>query len=246
MLNDVRGRGRAMVVWLLAAWSLVLFAVFTSLCNSFLREWFGLVVGGVLALLALLFYLLGAHFLPAYLATFFLNTVAIGFCAGAYYGVSGVSAELANLLPATLLPLGLLLLSALLLAAFPESKDPIVALTVLLEVGLIITSIVFWVRNGGDFYAFSLFSHLVALFYTYVYALTACAEERILIKDVALGSFGAFLLVGVAALIALCAAGGGDCDCDCGDGCCDSCDCSGCDCSTGNSGKKTKIKPPDR
>ena len=246
MLNDVRGRGRAMVVWLLAAWSLMLFAVFTSLCNHLLREWFGLVVGGVLALLALLTYLLGAHFLPAYLATFLLNTVAIGFCAGAYYGVTGVSAGLADLLPATLLPLALLLISALLLAAFPGSKDPIVALTVLLEIGLIVASIVFWVRNGGDFYAFSLFSHLVALFYTVVYGLTACAEERLLLKDVAIGSFGAFVLVGIAGLLAICAAGGGDCDCDCDGGCCDSCDCTGCDCSTGSSGKKTKINPPDR
>ena len=242
MLSQIQGRGRACIVFLYAALSLLLFAVFTSLCNSLLREWFGLVIGGVLCLLGLLAYLLGQYAVPAYLLAFFLNTAAIGFCAGAYYGVTGISAGLADLLPATLLPLALLLVSAVLLALLPGSKDPIVALTVIAEVGLLIATLVFWARNGGNFYAFSFFSHLVALFYTYVYGLTACAEERALLKDVVLGSFGAFALVGVAALLAVCAAGGGDCDCD--GGCCDACDCSGCDCGSGSGGKKVKTQAP--
>lgn len=239
---EIKGRGRALAVLAFAALSLLLFAAFTTLSVSLLREWYGLVAGGALALLALGAYVLAKDLAPLYLLPYFLNTAAIGFCAGAYYAKTGISAAITGLLPATLLPLVILLLVAVALVLLPQSKDPIVALAAIIEIALIITSIVFWAKRGGDFYAFSLFSHLVALFYTAVYGLTACAEERQLLKDVAIGSFGAFLLVGIAALIALCAAGGGDCDCDCDGGCCDSCDCSGCDCSTGNSGKKTKIK----
>ena len=65
-------------------------------------------------------------------------------------------------------------------------------------------------------------------------------EEYSILRDISLGSYGAFLLVGIAVLIAIACVAGDGCDCDCGD----SCDCCDCDCGSGSGGsqkaKKTK------
>ena len=60
------------------------------------------------------------------------------------------------------------------------------------ETGLIIASVVFWCIRGGDFYAFSLFCHVIAVFYTIVLGFTVDKEERSLLRDVSFGGFGAF------------------------------------------------------
>ena len=118
----------------------------------------------------------------------------------------------------------ILLLVCVLLTAIPKRKQPIVITSVVIELGLLITSIVQWVRFGGEFYAFSFFALLVILFYTVVYAITAGEEERSLMRDISFGSYGTYLLVAIAALVATACVVGDGCDCD-GD-CCDCCDCS--------------------
>ena len=228
---------RAPVIFIVAVFATALFTFCTHLCVSYVAEWYGLLVGGALTLLAIPFHLLGNKFSPAYLLSFLLNTAGMGFCAGAYYATSGVCVAYSHLFPVTAIPLALVLLLALFLVALPQHKEPIVAVFILSEVGLIITAGVFWGIRGGDFYAFALFSLAISLFYTAVCALTVNEPERRFARDISFGSFGAFLLVGAVALIAVVAVAGGDgCDCDCGDGC----DCSGCDCS--GSGDKRRKK----
>ncbi len=146
------------------------------------------------------------------------------------------------LLPAVFLPLALLCLCCVALTAFTDTKEPIISVAVALEIALLIASVVFWIIRGGEFYAFSLFSHLIALFYTAVCALTVNEEERALERDIAIGSFGVFALIGVMALIAVLIVSGGDgCDCDCTDGCeCDCCECVGGDGAVGDNSKKRK------
>ncbi|MBQ8357553.1 MAG: hypothetical protein IJX39_07070 [Clostridia bacterium] len=193
----------------------------------------------MLTLLAIPFHLLGGRTWIGYLFSFLLNTCGMCCSMTAYYNMSGLSCARADLLPAVLLPLTLLLCLCVLLTVFSESKEPIVAIAVLLEVALLVASVVFWAKRGGDFYAFSLFAHLIVLFYTTVFGVTVGEEERGLLRDISFGSFGAFLLVAAAALIAvtLIAGDGCDCDCNCGD-----CDCSSCDCGPSDFGKNTKTK----
>lgn len=230
---------RAPVIFIVATLTTALFTFCTHLCALHVPEWYGLLVGGALTLLAIPFHLLGSRSSPAYLLPFLLNTAGMGFCAGAYYTTSGVCAAYSHLFPVTVIPLALVLILALFLIALPQHKEPIVAVFIILEIGLIITAGVFWGIRGGDFYAFALFSLAISLFYTAVCALTVGEPERRFARDISFGSFGAFLLVGAVALIAVVAVAGGDgCDCDCD--CSDGCDCSGCDC--GGSGDKKQRK----
>lgn len=239
MFDRISARCRAIVVFLFAALALLMFTACCYLGQDWFSKWHALPIGGVLMLAAVPFHLLGEKAAISYVFSFLLNTVGMGFCASAYYTMTIVPSALEDLLPALILPLAILLVSCILLTFLRELKQPIIAVVMVLEFSLVIASIVFFAKRGGDFYAFSLFSLLIASFYTVVYALTV-DEERVMLRDISFGSYGAFLLVGVAALIAIACVAGDGCDCDGGD-CCD-CDCTGCDCGSGVGEGKTKTK----
>ncbi|MBQ8716442.1 MAG: hypothetical protein IJY43_01180 [Clostridia bacterium] len=228
MLFQIQGRAKTWLVFLFAALALLLFLLLAPLGARLFSRWFGLMGGVALVLFAGVFFWFGTHFSPLYLLAFLLNTAGSAFCAATYYRVAEQPCIAEALFPAVLLPLALLFLCCVALTAFPDTKEPIVALFFVLEIALAIASVVFWIKRGGGFYAFSLFSHLIALFYTVVYSLTVNEEERAVDRDVAIGSFGAFALVGVAAFIIALLSSGDGCDCDCIE-CSDCCDCGGSD-----------------
>ena len=232
MITFLKCRGRALTVLFFAVLSFGAFLLFTTAACRLFNEWYGIIAGCLLMALALLCHHFGDQHFLFYVIAFLLNAVGMGCFASAYYNISGVSSTLPELAPALLLPVGLILMTCAVLTAFPRSKTVLTDIVAVLILGLMIATIVFWVRCGGAFYAFSLFSLLIAGFHLGVCMATANEAERSLLRDVSLGSFGMFLAVGVAALIAISCAGGDGCDCDC-------CDCGDC-CGTGGDGKKKK------
>ena len=242
IISFLMGRGRPLAVLLLGAVALTVFALTTDLATHLGHPWQAtLGVGIGLMLLAIPCHWFGALERIGYLAAILLNLLGMGAAAGAYFIESGVGGTLTDLLPATVLPLLLLALLCILLAAFPDYKVPIGTLTVLIFIGLLVATVVFWCIRVGDFYAFSFFSHIVTLFFAIVCGVTADEEERLLLRDASLGSFGLFSIIAVVALIALLLVGGGDgCDCDCSGECCDCGD--GCNCGDSSRKGKRKLK----
>lgn len=240
MIDQINARVKVVVVFLLSVVALLVFTACCYLGQDWFSKWHGLPMGGLLMLLAIPFHLQGEKRKIFYLISFLLNTAGMGICASAYYTMTIVPSALEDLLPALALPLAILLVTGILLVLFEEKKQFIVTVVIFLEIALIVASIVFWVNRGAEFYAFSLFSLVVASFYTFAYHLAIDEEEYSILRDISLGSYGAFLLVGIAALIAIACVAGDGCDCDCGDGC----DCCDCDCGSGSGGsqkaKKTK------
>lgn len=238
MFENISTRCRAIVAFLFALVALLLFTACCHMGQGWFSLWYGLPVGGALMLLSIPLHWMGEKNGCGYVACFLFNTAGMGFCASAYYSMTGISAALDRLLPALALPLAILLVGCVLFTLFPQAKQPIVAVLIMLEIGLLIATVVFFIKRGGDFYAFSLFSLLIACFYTAVYGLTVDEEERDILRDISFGSYGAFLLVGVAALVAVACISGDGCDFD--DGCCDCCDCTGVDCNSSGKVKKKK------
>ncbi len=231
-----KNRGRAVAVLFFAMLSFAVFWISTAAACRLIEEWYGILAGCLLMALALLCHHFADRRSGCYVIGFLLNTVGMGCFASAYYNVSGVSATLTGLAPALLLPAGLILITCTVLTAFPKIKSVFSDTVAVLILGLIITTIVFWVKRGGEFYAFSLFSLVVAGFHLGVCMATVNESERSLLRDISLGSFGMFLAVGVAVVIAIACVAGDGCDGDC-------CDCSGCDCgSGGDSGKRSRAK----
>ena len=103
-------------------------------------------------------------------------------------------------------------------------------LVCILMLALIIISIVFWTKRGGEYYAFSTFASIVVAFFLGAVIYCADDEDRNSLPCASLCTFGALLSVFLVVLIAL---GGDGCDCDCGG-------CDGCDCGGGKKSRKLK------
>ncbi|MBQ9801466.1 MAG: hypothetical protein IJW51_00115 [Clostridia bacterium] len=233
MFEDIDVKRKPIIVFFFSAAALLLFAGSCAWCATWSGTWYGAVWGLALMVLSIPCYLFGARLQGLlYLVAFLLNTVGMGLGAATYYQVSCEPAAFTALLPALILPLILLLVLAVLLTVMPQHKHPVIAVFVVIELALLVAGVVFWVKQGGEFYACAVFAHLIAAFYTAVYAFTVDEEERSVLRDLAIGSYGAFWLVGLAALIAIACVAGDGCDCDC-DG--DCCDCSGCEGGSGSS-----------
>ena len=181
-------------------------------------------------------FFLGRKTFLGHLLSFLLNTIGAGFSASAYYTVKAVNCRL-DLLAWGLIPAALLMLVvSLLMVVLRENKHILTVVFALVEVGLIITSIVFWVKLGGEIFANMFFSLVLASFYIAVLAVTVDSDERTTMRDCSFGSYGFYLVVTVVVIAILLGAMGCD-DCSC-----DGCDCSGCcDCDTSSNNKK-KIK----
>lgn len=243
LFEDIDVRYRPVTVLFFAAAALLLFAGAIALAVTWSGMWYGAVCGLVLMGLSLPCHIFGARLQGLlYLTSFLLNTVGMGFGASTYYQVSHVPATFSLLLPTLAFPLLLLLLLTVLLTVIPQHKHPVIAVFAVTELALLIVLVVLWINRGGAFYACSLFALLIATFYTAVYAITADEEERSVLRDISCGSYGVFLLVGLAVLVAVACVAGDGCDCDCDGNCCDAdcCDCSGCEDSSASTAKKAR------
>jgi hypothetical protein len=197
-----------------------------------MSKWFGILVGIGLMLISIPFFALGDRNKIFYVVCMMLNTVGMGFIASAYYVVKAVPANIPSFILASLLPLFILLVCSVILACPINDTAKAVTFIVvcILMLSLIITSIVFWTKRGGEYYAFSTFASIVVAFFLGAVIYCADDEDRNSLPCASLCTFGALLSVFLVVLIAL---GGDGCDCDCSG-------CDGCDCGGGKKSRKLK------
>lgn len=225
----INERFKPVYISLYAIVSLILFSLATCGASYIMSKWFGILVGIGLMLLAIPFFALGDRNKIFYVVCMMINTIGMGFIASAYYVVKEVAPNLLSFILASTLPLFILLVCSVIFVCPINDTAKLVTFIVVcvLMLALIIISIVFWIKKGGEYYAFSTFASIVVAFF--LGALIYCAddEDRNALSCASLCTFGALISVFLVVLIAL---GGDGCDCDCSG--CDGCDCGG--------GKKTK------
>ena len=220
-MSILRSRLRPVMALIFFLITVTVFTAFTHIGAPLFTREVGIPIGIGFIAVAIPFHIFGAKLRLLYIFSILSSAVGMGFMASSYYCVKGVPSEITDLAPATLLPIAIMLIACIVLILLPSIKHPVIVILSVLETGLIIASVVFWCIRGGDFYAFSLFCHVIAVFYTIVLGFTVDEEERSLLRDVSFGGFGAFLIIGLIVIIVL--SGGDGCDCgDCGD-----CGCGG-------------------
>ena len=225
-------RFKPLYISLYAILSLILFSFATSGASYIMSKWFGILVGIGLMLIAIPFFALGDRNKIFYVVCMILNTSGMGFIASAYYVVKAVPVNIPSFILASLLPLFILLVCSVILACPINDTAKAVTFIVvcILMLALIIISIVFWTKRGGEYYAFSTFASIVVAFFLGAVIYCADDEDRNSLPCASLCTFGALLSVFLVVLIAL---GGDGCDCDCGG-------CDGCDCGGGKKSRKLK------
>lgn len=239
-IHFLKNKGRPITAFVMSLVTLLLFVVAISV-HAPSTGMIGIVIGIFLTLGAIPLHLWGRKNPIGYILCIIVNAWAMGACAGAYFAKSGISTEISSLLPSILPAVIILFALSLFMLAIPQKKMAISIIFALVEILFIVIAIIFWVRLGGEYYALELFSLVIAGFYTGVLAVTVnddptgnmpeyediiqaikakADDKRNALRDVSLGSFGAFIVVSV---ITLALVAGDGCDCDCSDGC----DCGG-------------------
>ena len=226
-----KGKGFSVYFFFLLFLAIFLISVFLG-CDIF-AKWFGLLAGFILTMLAIpCHFYIGEKTAFGHFLSFIFNAVGSGFSVSAYYTVKGVSLIPEKLAYGIMPCVVLVLVISVLMVALRENKHILIFIFALIEIALLITSIVFWVKRGGEIYAIMFFSLLLSSFFTAVLAVTVDEDERSVMRDCSFGSYGFYLVATVVVIVILLGAMGCD-DCSC-----DGCDCGDCDCSSGKSKRK--------
>lgn len=237
MLNYFRTKGKGISVYFFFAVAIVIFIISTLAGCRLFNKWFGILGGVLLTVLSVPCHILiGRKTSFGHFISFALNMVGAGFSASAYYTVKNINCQLDNLVYGIIPALAVMFLLSLLMVILRENKHVLIVIFAIIHIGGIIASIVFWVKIGGEIFAFMFFSLLLSSFYVAVLAVTVDEDERGVMRDCSFGSYGFYLVATVVvAIIIFGALGCDDCSCDGAD-----CDCC-CDCDT-SSGSKKKSK----
>lgn len=228
-----RTKGKGITVYFFFLLFLAIFLASVFLGCSLFAKWFGLLAGFLLTVLAVpCHFFIGRKTVAGHFLSFLLNAVGSGFSVSAYYTVKCVSLFPEKLAYGIIPCIAIMLIVSVLMVALRENKHILILVFALIEIALLITSIVLWVKQGGEIYAIMFFSLLLASFYTTVLAVTVDEDERSVIRDCSFGSYGFYLVATVVVIVILLGASGCD-DCSC-----DGCDCGDCDCSSGKSKRK--------
>jgi hypothetical protein len=245
----LKNRGRPFTVFAMSLVTLFLFVVSISV-HAPSTGMIGLVLGVVLILGAIPLHLLGRKTHIGYILCIIVNAWAMGACAGAYFDKSGISVEISSLLPSIVPSIIIIFAIAICMVSIPQRKMAVTVIFALVEILFIVMAIIFWVKFGAEYYALEFFSLLIVGFYTVILAVTVNddpssekkeyenlkqafldenEDKRSVLRDVSIGSLGAFIAVSVVALVLV---AGDGLDCDCG--------CDSCDCGTGGKTKKPR------
>lgn len=183
--------------------SLVIFAFASMLTCSFVTKWYGIIVGLVLMIAAILFHCLGKKEKWGYLVSFLLNSIGSGFSLSAVYIKNGYEIKITDMLLAIIPSAVMLLVICLVLQLFGKAKKAAVTLACIADVVLIVIYIIRWITKDNDvFDSFAFFSLLITFFYLCVFGFAVNHEKRKTLRFISFGSFGAFIAVAfVAAFI---------------------------------------------
>ncbi len=217
--------------------------VWYGLCREICPPEVSLLAGVLLSAAAIPFHIPGGSAKPSrvrryrplfYGVSILLNAMGSALCMTAYY-IHLQSPPLPAVLCAAILPsVAIYGLTALLMQIKPRRYAPLTGALAVLTLALIITAIVFWVRNDNKVFFSFVFFNLLWTLISVIALHVACSDEGSpALRFASFASFG--ILLGVAVIVlAILVCAGGDCDCDCSGG--DCCDCGDCGCGDAHCG----------
>ncbi len=195
-----KGKGKPFIVFLFTIIAYITFAFSTVFAMSVCTEWYGLIVGAVLMMLAVPSHIFAKKHKLFYLLSYILNTVGSGFAASAYYLEKEHSVIPESLFLPILIPAAVSLVTYLLVRLLPTGRKFVLSIATLGAIAMLIAFAILWIRNGYEYYSFAFFNTVFTLFYVVTDAVTINEADREVIKDISFGSFGIFLIIAMVVL----------------------------------------------
>lgn len=201
MLNYFsKGKGKSFIVFLFTIVAYFLFVLSTVFAVSVCKEWYGLLIGAILMVIAVPAHILAKKSKLLYILSFALNTVGSGFAASAYYLEKGLNIIPESMFLPMLIPASVSFVTYLLIRIFPKIKKIVLTVSIIGTFLMLIAFAVLWIKNGYEFYSFAFFYTVFTMFYVIVNAVTVSYNENVVFRDVSLGSFGIFIIVALVVL----------------------------------------------
>lgn len=196
-------KAKAFVVFLFAVISIGVFIISTLISTAILKEWYGLIPGLILMILAIPFHWMGKKRKGGYLISFLLNSVANGCSVAAYYVSKNIALHIHSLFLGVLPALGVLLLAYFMLQTFHKTKRVTVTVACIINGVLTIALLVLWIIYGSTHFSFGFFASLISFFYLCVFGITINHDERSVLRDISFGSFGSFIIITIVVIFLL-------------------------------------------
>lgn len=206
--NSTDTRAKTFVVFLSSLAALAVFVLATRWAVFFSAQWYGLIVGVLLMVVAIPLHMRGKRRQSFYVYSFLANLVGCGFSASAFYLTEGFDTlGMGPLLLGTVPALILLTLLYLVLHVAPQTKCLTLSFAIILVLALCIglLSQLPYAETLSYYISFSFgaFSLLIALFSISVFAITVNRKKAPVLKQISLCSFGAFAALSFLILIIL-------------------------------------------
>ena len=203
LLNFLHTKAKAFVVFLFSLISIGIFIVSALGAAAVLKEWYSLIPGIILMILAIPFHWMGKKRKHCYLISFLINSVANSCSVAAYYVSQNIHLELHSLLLGVVPALAVLFLVYLMLQTFHKTKRVTVTVACIVNGLLTIALTVLWIINGSTIFSFGFFASLISFFYLCVFGITINHDERSVLRDISFGSFGSFIIITVVVIFLL-------------------------------------------
>lgn len=195
-----KGKGKPFIVLFFTITAYILFAFATVSAMSVCTEWYGLIIGAVLMMLAVPSHIFGKKNKILYVLSYILNTVGSGFAASAYYLEKEHSVIPESLFLPMLIPTAVSFIAYLLVRLFSKTRKFVLSIATLGTIAMLIAFAVLWIKNGYEYYSFAFFNTVFTLFYVVTDAVTISEADRNVIRDISFGSFGIFLVIAMVVL----------------------------------------------
>lgn len=201
--NFLHTKAKAFVVFLFSVISIGIFIVSALGAAAVLKEWYGLIPGIILMILAIPFHWMGKKRKHCYLISFLINSVANSCSVAAYYVSQNIHLELHSLLLGVVPALAVLFLVYLMLQTFHKTKRVTVTVACILNGLLTVGLMVLWIIYGSTVFSFGFFTSLISFFYLCVFGITINHDERSVLRDISFGSFGSFIIITIVVIFLL-------------------------------------------
>lgn len=203
MTEFLNTKAKAFIVFLFSLIALGIFPFAAYGMTLAFTNWYALICGVVLMVIAIPFHIWGKKTSACYIISFAFNTIGNGASAAAYYLEVGIAPDLLEVFFAVIPAAGILFLVYLMLQIFAKTKKFTLIFALIINAMLMIAAIVFWIIDGSIIFSFGFFGLIISLFYLCVFGITIDNDKRGVMRDISFGSFGAFIIITVVVLTIL-------------------------------------------
>ncbi len=196
---------KPITIYLFAITSLCILLVSTRIAVSIFSKYYGLVVGIGLMLVAIPLHIAAKRLPRLYILSFLINAIGSGCSVSAYYLMKHISTDLIKMVIAVIPAVIILTLVCIAIrTTFGQTyMRQTILIFVIINVALIILAVVFLIITADVLYSFGFFGLVLAGIYLCVLGVLVKHEERLVLRDISFGSFGAFIILTIVVLTIL-------------------------------------------